>query len=146
MDVVACRLVVVDSMVSATRVRLKMRNDERKHNMEYLPLANNELRAQQFAQAIASLPAEKVRAQVFKERCQAAISTVSSSPALLATLTAVAGLAILLVLRPPFVQTIEQDASRPWKSKSSFSWLSAAACIALLVLTVMLVPALCHNK
>lgn len=104
-----------------------------------------DLRAQQFAQAIAAVPAEQVTANTFRMRCSVAVAAASSSPALLAVATALAGFAILLALRPPFVLSVEQDASRPWKSKTSFSWLSAAACVALLVLAVMLVPMLCEK-
>jgi hypothetical protein len=111
--------------------------------MEYSQVTiGGDLRTQQFSQAISALPTDDVKTQVFGEQCKAAFLTASSSPALMATLTTLAGFAILMVIRPPFVLTVEQDASRPWKSKSSFNWLSAAACVALLVLAVMLIPTL----
>lgn len=99
------------------------------------------LRTQHFAQAIAALPDDQLG--VIKSRCSVIATKASSSPWLLGVFTALAALMLLLVLRPPFVLKIEEDASRPWRSKSAFSWISAVTCALLLALVAIGVPFLC---
>ena len=47
-----------------------------------------------------------------------------SSPTLCLLCTTVAALAMLLILRPPFVLHFEHDARRPWKGSMRLSWFA----------------------
>ena len=57
------------------------------------------------------------RVSLFAETC-------SASPALCLVCTSVLALAILVVVRPPFVLHFEHDARRPWKGTMRLSWFA----------------------
>ena len=63
-----------------------------------------------------------------KEQCYA-------SPAVCLSITGILALAILLILRPPFVLTFERDARQPWRGVVRFSWFSMFVAL-LMTLTV----------
>jgi len=68
--------------------------------------------------------------QQFRAVCRRALSETPLTIAVLALAT----LAVLLVVRPPFVLRFEQDQRRPWRGTTSLSWSSVAVTVFLVAL------------
>ena len=63
-----------------------------------------------------------------------------SSPALVLCSTAVAALAIVLVIRPPFVLLFEHDSRRPWRGKMQISWFSTLVAVLVTLVAAAAIP------
>lgn len=67
---------------------------------------------------------------------------LGKNPPLTAVLCGAVCLAILLVVRPPFVLTFEYDQDKPWKGKMSICWVSVLIVSLAASALVVLLPAL----
>lgn len=97
--------------------------------MEYHP---EDRRSLEFSRALAADMEEPmpVMAQV-----HAAWRRTASEGPLLILLLAFATLALLLIVRPPFVLKFTQDQKRPWRGCTHLSWPSVLVTVALVAAT-----------
>ena len=75
----------------------------------------------------------------FQKGARNYLSYCSSCPLLSLGTTAVLALAILLLVRPPFVLLFEHDKTRPWRGKVRVSWM---AVFVVLLVTLLIATGL----
>ena len=103
-----------------------------------------DLREQQFLSALAAADASsrEYAGVPLRDRLADVVATLDDSPGLLSVTLALSCVALLLVVRPPFVLNFEHDLRRPWRGRASLCWTSVCAVTALLVGGVAAVPLL----
>ena len=98
-----------------------------------------DLRTQQFAQALSSVP---IGAPVAVE-CRRLVDRLSGNLWLRGGAVTLLSVLILLLVRPPFVMAFEYDRSRPWKARAHVSWLSVLLVALLVGGAAVVVPWFC---
>ena len=78
------------------------------------------MKTQQFEQLMSSFPTGEPTV----ERCRKVLDSIGHNVALRALLVGLCAVAIMLLVRPPFVLAFEYDKTRPWKASSRVSWLA----------------------
>ena len=98
-----------------------------------------ELRAQQFATAMQSADPPVA----FPERARAWAWGFSGSIWARGSSAGFLALAILLVLRPPFVLSFHYDSRRPWRASTQMCWFALTLTALLVAAAAALLPLLC---
>jgi len=81
------------------------------------------------------LPSFRTHLQNFKAQCE-------DNLVLNVTACLLVGLVILMILRPPFIFSVNVDTQRPWRNSTTISWLSVLVTLLILAAAVIFLPLL----